>query len=104
MKNLILTISIITGVALAAIPTAGAGSLDQRVEKIDQKQRILERNWELQQEKNKETTLVTIGKEGFTLKSGDSKFVLKLRGLVQADGRFLCQRPTNLRDLQFRSA
>lgn len=92
MKNLILTISIITGVVLVAIPAANAGSLDQRVEEIDQKQRVLERNWELEQEKAKETAKVTAGKEGFQIKTGDGKFVLKFRGIIQADGRFLCQR------------
>lgn len=90
MKNLIFSISIITGVAVTAIPTLHAESLNQRVEEIDQKQRILERNWELEQEKAKETVKVTAGKEGFQIRTGDGKFVLKLRGIVQADGRFLC--------------
>lgn len=91
MKNLILSISIVTGVAMTALPALHAESLNQRVEEIDQRQRILERNWELQQEKAKDSAQVIAGKEGFQLKTGDGKFVLKLRGIVQADGRFLCQ-------------
>lgn len=87
MKKLIFSISFIIGTALTVVPIVHAESLERRVEEIDQKQRVLERNAELQQEKAKETAQVTAGKEGFQFKTGDGKFVLKLRGVLQADGR-----------------
>lgn len=67
-------------------------SLQQRYEELDQKQRILERKWELAQEeaaaKEKTAAVLVAGKEGFGLKSADGRFLLKLRGYVQSDGRF----------------
>ena len=43
-----------------------------------------------------ESAIVTAGKDGFKIQSGDGKFWLKLRGLVQADGRFFIDLPQNL--------
>jgi phosphate-selective porin OprO/OprP len=67
-------------------------TLRQRLEEIDQKQRILERKWELAQEeaaaKAKEAPVLIAGKDGFALRSADGKFQLKLRGYTQTDGRF----------------
>jgi phosphate-selective porin OprO and OprP len=67
-------------------------AIQRRLEEIDQKQRILERKWELAQEeaaaKAKETPVLVAGKDGFSLKSADGKFQLKLRGYMQTDGRF----------------
>ena len=62
------------------------------VEALDQKVRILERRMELDQEataaKAKEAPILGAGKDGFSLKSADGNFQLRLRGYVQADGRF----------------
>ena len=38
--------------------------------------------------KAKETPIVKAGQDGFSLQSADGNFVLRLRGYVQADGRF----------------
>lgn len=67
-------------------------TLQERLESLEQKQRILERRLELEQEKAlekaKDTPILGAGKEGFFLKSADGSFQLKLRGLIQTDGRF----------------
>ena len=64
----------------------------EQVEALDQKVRILERRWELDQEqaaaKAKEAPVVTAGKEGFSLRAADNSFQLRIRGYTQADGRF----------------
>jgi phosphate-selective porin OprO and OprP len=76
----------------AAPPDSTASSLQERLEALDQKVRILERLRELEQEnaaaKVKETPLVGADKDGFTLKSADGGFRLKIGGYVQSDGRF----------------
>jgi len=62
------------------------------VEALDQKVKILERRWEIDQEaaaaKAKEAPILGAGRDGFSLKSADGSFQLRLRGYVQADGRF----------------
>lgn len=67
-------------------------TLQERLESLEQKQRILERRLELEQEKAlekaKDTPILGAGKEGFFLKSTDGSFQLKLRGYIQTDGRF----------------
>lgn len=72
-------------------------SVKDKLEKLDQKQRVLERKLELQEEKEKsgDNAKVTASKEGFAIKSGDGSFQLKLKGLIHADGRFLLQLPAN---------
>lgn len=63
-----------------------------QVEALDQKVRILERKWELDQEqataKAKEAPTFTAGRDGFSLRSADNSFQLRIRGYAQADGRF----------------
>lgn len=65
---------------------------EEQYQALDQKVRVLERKWELDQEqvatKAKEAPLLTAGKEGFSLKSADNSFQLRIRGYAQADGRF----------------
>lgn len=78
-----------------AILTSGSAQATS-LKELDQQQKILERKWELIEEKQKDTAQVTAGKEGFQIKSGDGKFWLKIRGLVQADGRFFIDLPQNL--------
>ena len=67
-------------------------STDEKLQELDQKVRVLERKDELRQEadaeKAKTATAVTSGKDGFSIKSADNAFILKLRGYVQLDGRF----------------
>ncbi|HKH82292.1 MAG TPA: porin [Gemmatimonadales bacterium] len=69
-----------------------AVSLSQRVEELDQQVRILTRLRELAADsaiaaaKDKVTPTAS-AKDGFSLKSADGKYTLRLRGYVQSDGR-----------------
>jgi phosphate-selective porin OprO and OprP len=69
--------------AVAAEP--GLADLDQRL-------RIIERRLELQQEeqvaKAKEAAVVTVNDKGASLKSANGDYEVKIRGLIQGDGRF----------------
>lgn len=61
-------------------------------EALEQKVLVLDRKRELDEESAKEKAktapVLTAGKEGFGLASADKAYALKLRGFVQADGRF----------------
>src|SRR3954447_12929302 len=67
-------------------------SVDQKLEELDQKIRGLDRKIELDKEaadeKAKTAGQAVAGKDGFSLRSADGNFVLKLRGYAQFDGRF----------------
>ena len=67
-------------------------SLKQQIEALDQKVKVLERKRELEQEataeKSRSTPVVSLGAGGFQVRSADTNFILKVRGYVQADGRF----------------
>jgi phosphate-selective porin OprO and OprP len=67
-------------------------TVEERLDEFDQKIRVLDRKAELDKEqaaeKAKTAAQATAGKDGFSLKSADGNFVLKLRGYVQLDGRF----------------
>jgi phosphate-selective porin OprO and OprP len=69
----------------------GEPPADNRLEALDQKLRILERNRELEQEqlvdKKKDTPVVSAGADGFSLRSADKAFQLKFAGHIQADSR-----------------
>jgi len=66
-------------------------ALLRRIEELDQKVKILERNRELDREaaetKAKAAPNITIGDKGFAFSSADGNFALKLRGVLQADSR-----------------
>lgn len=76
---------------LAAQETGPVIGVEQRLEELDQKVRILERLLELSRDSAataaKSTPKVLAGREGFSFASPDGDFLLKLRGYVQADGR-----------------
>jgi phosphate-selective porin OprO and OprP len=72
-----------------AIPPA----VQRRLEELELKVRILERQQEVSEEvrtadKAKQTATVSAGADGFALKSTDGAFQLKLRGLLHADSRW----------------
>ena len=66
--------------------------LERRLEELDQKYRVLERRLEIEgeaaAEKSKTAPSMSIGASGFNFRSNDTNFVLKIRGLLQADSRF----------------
>ncbi len=98
MKNKKIPFLIASIVSLAALGavSAHADSLSEKVNAIEQKQKVIERQWELQEEAQKDKATVSAGKEGFQIKSNDGKSWFKLRGLIQADGRFFIDLPQNL--------
>jgi phosphate-selective porin OprO/OprP len=65
---------------------------EEQYQALDQKVRVLERKWELDQEqataKAKDAPVFTAGREGFSLKSADGSYQLRMRGYIQSDGRF----------------
>lgn len=66
--------------------------LIQRINELEQKVKVLERNRdvdkETEQEKAKVAPTVSLGANGLTVKSADSNFVMIAHGYVQADARF----------------
>jgi len=90
---------------LAAVAAAQSGSdpappvdpaeLEQRVKVLERKLELAE---EQAAEKAKTATTVSAGVDGFAIKSADGAFQLRLRALVQEDGRFFFgddERPLN---------
>jgi phosphate-selective porin OprO/OprP len=75
----------------APAEAAPAAVSAQQLEEIDQRSRIVERKLELLEEQavaaRAATPVVSAGDRGFAWKSADGAFVLKVRGLVQGDGR-----------------
>jgi phosphate-selective porin OprO/OprP len=59
---------------------------------LDQRLRVLERRLELQQEetaaKAKEAPVIAVNDKGASLKSANGDYEVKIRGLIQGDGRF----------------
>ena len=66
-------------------------SLEQRIEDLEQQHRILLRQLELEHEaaaeEAKKKISVSAGASGFVIRTANNAFALKLRGLVQIDGR-----------------
>lgn len=66
--------------------------LKQQIQLLDQKVRVLERRQELEKEdaaaKAKAAPTFGISSSGFIWRSADTNFVFRLRGNIQADGRF----------------
>jgi phosphate-selective porin OprO/OprP len=62
-----------------------------RIDELDQKVKVIERNRELDQEaaeaKVKENPKLVIGADGFGLSSADDQFKLQLKGVLQVDSR-----------------
>jgi phosphate-selective porin OprO and OprP len=70
-------------------------TVDERLEDLDQKIRILQRQREIEAEaadvQKKIASQFSAGQEGFSWKSADGDFVLRLRGYLQLDGRFFSE-------------
>ena len=94
----------ITGLQLSAAGLLAQNSgqpditeLLRRIEELEQKVKIQDRKTELEKEagveKAKTAPSVSLGSGGLQVRSGDSNFVFRLRGNVQADGRFTVNDP-----------
>lgn len=86
---------LLSGVAMAQEaqePEETPKSVEERLDELDQKIKILDRKDELDKEaaaeKAKTAASATAGRDGFSIKSADGAFVLKLRGYTHFDGRF----------------
>ena len=86
----------------AASPNVPAAT---RVEELDQRLRMVERRWEVDQEvaaekkaaaqRDPSGVAVAYGKDGVVIKSQDGKFQFRFRPVVQADGRFFVKSGSN---------
>jgi len=107
--TIVVAIIAITGTTLFAQETNAppAGTVDEKIERLDEEIQSLKRQRELDQEQvqqqanqsaqtAKQTTIVTAGPEGFAFKSADDSFELRIRGYAQADGRFYFNDKSNL--------
>src|SRR5512134_1622317 len=77
--------------SFAADDAEAIDALKRQIQDFEQKVRILERKQELEQETAKEKAktapTVSLGANGFSVRSADSNFVFKIRGYLQADAR-----------------
>ena len=95
-RTTVVAVILVTGLgwsgALAQTQDTDIKALLQRIEELEQKVKVMDRNRELTEEsaaeKAKATPSVTIGSGGFAVSSADSNFVIRVRGGLQADGRF----------------
>jgi phosphate-selective porin OprO and OprP len=73
-------------------PAEGEEVTEPGLSGLDQRLRILERKLELQQEeqvaKAKEAPVIAINDKGASFKSANGDYEVKIRGLIQGDGRF----------------
>ena len=78
--------------ALISPASAQSDDLKSKVQELEQQLKILQRQIELQNEaaaeKAKATPVISAGASGFSFRSADSNFVLRLRGYLQADTRW----------------
>lgn len=100
-------------IALGVVVTPAFGAddatrireLEKKLEELDQKYRVLERRLEIEgeaaAEKAKTASSMSIGASGFNFRSNDTNFVLKIRGLLQADSRFYIDDGGNSRNDTF---
>jgi phosphate-selective porin OprO and OprP len=97
-SGIIITIGNVAGVPQAVAQQTpsdtGPPSLEARVDELDQEIRVLQRLRELAADSAEEAardrqSATANAKDGFSLKSADGKYVLKLRGYTQADARFV---------------
>ncbi|NOS68722.1 MAG: porin [Verrucomicrobia bacterium] len=99
MKNLLkMTVAVVIGAqlglsgALAQNQELDVKALLKRIEELEQKVKVQDRKRELGDEaaaeKARTASTVSIGPGGLQVQSADSNFVMRVRGGLQADGRF----------------
>jgi phosphate-selective porin OprO/OprP len=80
------------GPGSATNPTDADSVLIKRIDELEQKVKILERNREVDQEvtteKTKTLPTVSLGNDGLVIRSADSNFVSYIHGYAQVNGRF----------------
>ncbi len=92
VRFMVLILFLVSGFSPGAV-WADDAALLQRVEALENELKILKRQLEIRKEdedkKKVETPVITASsKDGFSIKSPDDAFKLKVRGLLNVDGRF----------------
>jgi phosphate-selective porin OprO/OprP len=87
------SVAVVPQVVAQQEPDSVPPSLQARVDELDQQVRILQRLRELAADSaaaaaKDKVSATASGKDGFSIKSADGKFAVRLKGLVQADARF----------------
>jgi phosphate-selective porin OprO and OprP len=93
MKTTMMKVGVRAALLAASMGWASTAMAEPTLSELDQKVKILERKLEIADEaavaRAKESpSLTASAKDGFSLQSADKSFRLRLRGYVQADGRF----------------
>src|SRR5688572_25144525 len=94
MRNSFISVAVAsTLTACVSLASAQApDDLRNKVQELEQQLKILQRQIELREEasaeKAKTAPVLSAGVSGFSLRSADTNFVLRLRGYVQADTRW----------------
>ncbi|HZR16623.1 MAG TPA: porin [Verrucomicrobiae bacterium] len=82
--------------ASQALPYAAAAprldQLNHKIEKIEQNQELAK---EAEEERAKTAPKISLDERGFSFVSADENFKLRVRGYIQADGRFTLDDPAN---------
>jgi phosphate-selective porin OprO/OprP len=72
-------------------PPAPSPALEQKVEDLDKRSRVVDRKVELLEEaaaaRKATDTVITLGDKGLSVKTGDGAFAVKVGAVIQADGR-----------------
>src|SRR5687767_88995 len=92
MRNQLLRLAVLSLTALVSSASAQSDDLKSKVQDLENQLKSLQRQIEAQQavttEKAKSTPVLSAGASGFSFRSADSNFVLRLRGYLQADSRW----------------
>ncbi len=92
--NVVLIVTIVFANLSVASPSfASSADLEKRLAELEEQVAVLRRQIELKKEdedkiKTEAPIITASSKEGFSIKSPDESFKLRIRGLIQADGRF----------------
>lgn len=91
MLSAVLTVSLGSPGVVRAQDASPAKTIEERLEELEKEIRVLKRLKEVEQEvkakKEAETPVVSAGRDGFSIKSKNNDYQLKLKGYVQVDGR-----------------
>jgi phosphate-selective porin OprO/OprP len=91
-----ISILLTTGLMAQTVPDSARPSLDQRLDSLEHQVKTLERQRDSAAAAPKGQGSASAGRDGFVLKSGDGKYQLRFRGIVQAGGRFYLDDSANL--------
>jgi phosphate-selective porin OprO/OprP len=85
--------------AQAPAATSDRAALEDRVNELEQELALVKRKLEVDAETQASKPaqpVISAGTDGFSIRSPDSKYQLRIRGYTQLDGRFFNEAPANL--------